>query len=114
MSGHRKVANSREAQQKCIVMNFCIIIAVILISIIFLRSTSAQAAPTEVSSKYFTSIQVEAGDTLWTIATEHITDEYSDIHEYMNEVCSINHISADEIHAGQYIVIPYYAVSSAQ
>ena len=30
----------------------------------------------------------------------------------MNEVCTINHISADEIHAGQYIVVPYYSAEA--
>jgi len=109
MKENRRVRVEKEAQQKRIVILFCSLVAVVLIGSIFLRSTSAQAAPAETSYKYYTSIQIEAGDTLWQIANNYITDEYSDIHEYIAEVCSINHILEDEIHAGQYIVIPYYS-----
>ena len=28
---------------------------------------------------------------------------------YIDEVCSINKISQNEIHAGQYLTIPYYS-----
>lgn len=113
MREYQKAYRKQDTQQKRIVTLFCFIIAIVMFSIIFLRTTSAQAAPAEVTYKYYTSIQVEAGDTLWTIASEHISAEYDDLNEYITEVCSINHISKDEIHAGQYLVIPYYATASA-
>ena len=114
MRESRRMNARREAQQKKIVVLFCSIIAVVMIATVFLRSTSAQAAPAETSYKYYTSIQVASGDTLWAIANEYVSDEYADIHEYISEVCSINHIAEDEIHAGQYLVIPYYASEAAQ
>ena len=114
MRENRRMRARKEAQQKRIVVLFCSIIAVVMIATVFLRSTSAQAAPAEVTYKYYTSIQVESGDTLWDIASEYVSDEYSDVHEYMNEVCTINHISEDEIHAGQYIVVPYFSSEAAQ
>ena len=64
------------------------------------------------NQKYYTSVEVEEGDTLWSISEEYMTSEYNDRNEYMNEVCAINHISADEIHAGQYIVVPYYSAEA--
>lgn len=109
MREYQKVHNKQTTQQKYIVSLFCFAIAVVMLSIIFLRTTNAQAAPAEVTAKYYTSIQIETGDTLWSIASNHITDEYQDMNEFIQEVCSINHISRDEIHAGQYIIIPYYA-----
>ena len=109
MREYKKIYPNQDLQQKRIVVLFCLLIAVVMFSIIFLRTTNAQAAPAEVTYKYFTSIQVEAGDTLWTIACEYVSDEYSNVNEYIKEVCSINHISKNEIHAGQYLVIPYYA-----
>ena len=114
MREYRRLTRKTDTQQKRIAGYFCIVVAVVMISIILLRSTNAQAAPAEVSYKYFTSIQVEQGDTLWTIASEHLSAEYNDIHEYISEVCTINHISENEIHAGQYLVIPYYSTSSTQ
>lgn len=109
MREYQKVPQKQEVQQKRIMLLFCFSITIVMLSIILLRTINAQAAPAEVASKYYTSIQVEAGDTLWAIASNHITDEYQDINEYIQEVCSINHVSKDEIHAGQYLVIPYYA-----
>ena len=40
---------------------------------------------------------------------DHITEEYRDMNAYIDEVCSINKISQNEIHAGQYLTIPYYS-----
>ncbi len=102
-------AQREAAQQKKIVFSICFILAVGLISSIMFGSIKAQAASTETTYKYYTSIRIESGDTLWDIANEYVSDEYADKNEYMNEVCEINHISADEIHAGQYIVVPYYS-----
>jgi cell division protein YceG involved in septum cleavage len=88
-----------------------LILFAIMISLVFFISGSVKtsAQPVEPSYKYYTSIRVEKGDTLWNIANEYISDDYSDIQEYIDEVCSINHISENEIHAGEYITVPYYS-----
>ena len=103
----------REAAQKRIAVLFCSIVALVVVCSIMFGTIHTQAAPAETTNKYYTSVQIESGDTLWAIANEYITDEYTDINAYIREVCSINHISEDEIHAGQYIVVPYYAVTAA-
>ena len=59
--------------------------------------------------KYYESIRVESGDTLWTIADEYIDGFNLSKTDYIAEVCQINQISEDEIHAGDYIVVPYYS-----
>lgn len=110
---NRSSRRHSEAAQKKIALLFCSIVAVITLCSIIFSTTNAQAAPAETTCKYYTSIQIESGDTLWAIASEYITDEYADMHEYMEEVCAINHISEDEIHAGQYIVVPYYALEAS-
>ena len=102
-------AQIEATQQKRIVFSLCFVLAIGLIISIMFGSIKTQAASTETSYKYYTNIRIESGDTLWDIAGEYVTDEYNDRNEYMNEVCTINHISADEIHAGQYIVVPYYS-----
>jgi len=109
----RNSRRQREAAQKRVAVLFCSIVAVIMICSVMFGAIHTQAAPAELTNKYYTSIQIESGDTLWAIANEYITDEYTDMNEYIREVCSINHISEDEIHAGQYIVVPYYAADAA-
>jgi cell division protein YceG involved in septum cleavage len=60
-------------------------------------------------NKYYVSIRVESGDTLWTIADEYIDGFNIEKDDYIKEVCEINEISKDDIHAGDYIVVPYYS-----
>ncbi len=63
--------------------------------------------------KYFTHVLVEEGDTLWDIAKLYITSEYASIDDYIYEVEQINHIDADMIIEGCYIMVPYYAEAPA-
>lgn len=59
--------------------------------------------------KYYTSVRIEAGDTLWTIADEYISDLNIDKQDYIAEICAINDICEDKIHAGDYVVVAYYS-----
>ena len=108
----RRVCTSREreaviGEQKFLCAALCIAV-IIVISLFLLGSVRTQAASAEVTHKYYTSIQIDSGDTLWSIAEDYITDDYRDMNEYIEEVCSINKICGDEIHAGAYITVPYY------
>ena len=50
------------------------------------------------------------GDSLWSIAKEYSdVDSYASYTDYIDEVKQINHISGDDIHAGEYLTIPYYS-----
>ncbi len=66
-----------------------------------------QVEATTVKEKYFVSIQVRPGDTLWDIAEEYSRD-YQDYSEYIEEVRSVNQLSGDRITAGAYLFIPVY------
>lgn len=59
--------------------------------------------------KYYTSIQIQQGDSLWSIAGDYMSADYSDIDEYISEVKQLNHLKSDAIHAGEYLLIPYYS-----
>ena len=90
------------------------LVVLIIISLGILLGTSVNtlaSSKADVGSynKYYTSVRVEAGDTLWTIAEEYIADFNIDKQDYIAEICSINEICEDEIHAGDYIVVAYYS-----
>ena len=59
-------------------------------------------------TKYFRSIEVQEGDTLWSIAEEYMTEEYSSVSDYIDDVKEINGFSQDTIYAGYYLVVPFY------
>ena len=56
-----------------------LITAILAVSSIFTMSAKARELPS--GYKYYTSIVVEKGDTLWDIANQYITPEYGDIRE---------------------------------
>lgn len=72
----------------------------------FSNKTMIEAQGTK--EKQFTSIQVKKGDTLWTIARQHMGNEYNSVDDYIEEVCKTNHIYDGEITEDMYLVIPYY------
>ncbi len=57
--------------------------------------------------KYYTSIQIKYGDTLWDIAKETMTAEYDSIAEYVEVLKEMNSLDSDDIQAGQYLVVAY-------
>ncbi len=71
--------------------------------------TQAASSPKAPVYKYYTTIQIQKGDTLSQIALDHMTEECGSLDEYLEEICEINHISRDSIHSGRYLTIPYYS-----
>ena len=61
--------------------------------------------------KYYKTICIEAGDTLWDIAGEYMTDSNMTRQEYVDAICSLNDIEADEIVAGDQLIVMYYVCS---
>lgn len=86
-----------------------IILSGVLVGSTMLSSSRSSAFDEHVSYKYYTSIQLTSGDTLWSIASKYKTKEYSSIQEYMEELRLLNGLSDDDIHAGQYLTISYYS-----
>lgn len=59
------------------------------------------------SRDLYNIVEIEAGDTIWDIATEYGPTS-SDAHRIVQDICDINEITADELVAGQKIVVPVY------
>lgn len=92
-----------------------IIAAVIIVSLIFAFAFKKDAPKTNASNastKYYTCISVEEGDTLWDIAGEYMTEEYESRQAYIDEVISINNMNTDVIVEGTNLLVPYYEVKN--
>lgn len=95
-------------------IRYTVSVGVLLIMIVvgFFALSAKPASAGDSSSqrfKYYTSITVQEGDTLWGIANEHMSKEYPTINKYINEVQKINHLNGTEIISGTTLVIPYYS-----
>ena len=88
------------------------IIVIVAVGILLGSSINALASSDkDISSynKYYVSIRIESGDTLWTIADEYVDGFNLSKADYIAEVCQINGISENNIQAGDHIVVPYYS-----
>lgn len=70
--------------------------------------TFAKSKETKTPVKEYISIQVQANDTIWSIAEEKIEGFSIKRADYINEVKHLNNLSSDQIHTGDFIVVPYY------
>ena len=86
-------------------------IFLILVLICSINELAFQAKVTEDlnSYKYFTEVRVSNGMTLWDIAQEYISPEYTSVNDYIREVKEVNSIYTDEIYYGQSLMVPYYS-----
>jgi cell division protein YceG involved in septum cleavage len=58
--------------------------------------------------KYYKSIMIESGDSLWSIAEEYKSEQYESTKDYVDELVVLNNLSSETIHAGQYLMVIYY------
>lgn len=52
-------------------------------------------------------IEIQKGDSLWSIAKENMNPGFNDIFDYIREVKRCNQLDSDKITAGNYLMIPY-------
>jgi LysM repeat protein len=88
-----------------------VLMLVILFSVGFISKTVTAQRDTE-RTKRIASVEIRKGDTLWSIASDYISDEYDDMNDYINEIKDTNGMVSDEIHTGNFIIVPYYADAS--
>lgn len=88
-----------------------IIMAAIFVIVMFLVTIlpgkTAYAIEDEKKPNYEV-IMIRPGDSLWSIATEYYTKECNSIKEYVEWIKNCNSLYDDTIHAGCYLIVPYY------
>ncbi len=107
----RKIRRQREQRRRIATMSAVICLVMLCVLSYHSLISSAKSNTDEIFLKYYTGITVRGGDSLWNIADEYMDyDQYKSKEDYIKEVCSINSLSdASDIHAGQYLIVPYYS-----
>lgn len=114
-SYRRKMRRQREIRRN-IILAVAAAVVLMLFAVSFHSITSLANTDTQdISYKYFTSIQIEKGDSLWSIAQEYSDSEHYDSNsDYIAEVMAMNNLKDDKIVSGQYLIIPYYSYEFVQ
>ena len=81
-----------------------IVISLLMICTIFNTALGFNDALALTEQQYI-QIQVESGDTLWTIADSYMPDDM-DIREAVYIICDTNDMNANDLYAGQILNIP--------
>jgi len=83
-------------------------VALFLVVLFVLPERSAAADNTAGRTYTITSVQIEEGDSLWSLASEYYTEEFSSIANYITEIKRMNGLSSDMLYAGSYLLIPQF------
>lgn len=73
---------------------------------LFANSGSKVEAHDAVYTAY-KSIEIEDGDSLWSIAEKYTTDDFESTADYVKELKRLNNLTSDTIHEGQYLLVSY-------
>lgn len=102
----KRMRKRKERRFLCM-LTLCFLLAVICGTLKFTAIDAKADEP--IRYKYYASVYIDRGDTLWGISEEYITEEYASIEEHIDEIRSINHIYGDKIEYGKVISVPYYS-----
>ncbi len=112
----RRIRRNRERRVRQLRRKMFLFIAAVLLggilaligNVIFSRAKDNNET---VTYKYYQSYQINAGDTLTSIAQTYADEEISSVSSYIKEVKQMNHLSDEDLlQAGDYLIIPYYSI----
>lgn len=110
-SPRSRIARKNLEQRKRRTVVFSAVLAPMLACLVLVMSLSIQSRAGEEHEvyKYYKSVEVASGDTLWTIADKYMGEGSFDKRDYIEEVKELNHMYSDDISAGEYLVVPFYS-----
>ena len=96
-------------KERLLISIICITVFLFSLLLFNHKTEAANFSANSNAVKMYKSITVFSGDTLESIADEYMSNEYSSVNKYINEVLSINGMNSDtKLVVGNKIVILYY------
>lgn len=100
-----KSIRRRNAMLKRAVLLISGFILLCFITVSFLYFKSAAHENSFSDDKLYRSVQIEKGDSLWSIANRYMTEDYTDIDQYMDELRDLNNLESDTLIEGNYLSV---------
>ncbi|MCM1134654.1 MAG: LysM peptidoglycan-binding domain-containing protein [Clostridium sp.] len=106
---NNRIKRMRELRRH-VLMGLAAAVLAVGFSLLFFSAKIKAQENEAVQYKYYKSIQVEEGDTLWNYASLYGDNQHYDSYDdYIKEVMNMNALSQDKITTGQYLILPYYS-----
>lgn len=96
-------------QKKAVTIS-CGVVAFIVMTVLCILPMVVTAEKLITKEKKVISVKIEKGDTLWSIANEYISEEYTDLNSFIQEIKFSNGLTSDQIYEGRYIIVPVYMI----
>ena len=77
----------------------------------FFSSAHGNAQEQPVDYKYYKSVEIQKGDSLWSIAEQYMGTEYDSVYDYIEELTTVNKMdqySLDHLQEGDFLTVAYY------
>ena len=112
-SGAAQPAPGRVSGSRRLLLLFIISILLLLVGVGFFSGmmpsgVSVVEANQQMGDVQYKVIEIQKGDSLWSIAEDHMNPGFDDIYDYIRELKRCNQLDSDKITAGNYLMIPYY------
>jgi len=104
---------NRERQLRRRITVFVVSLFIFISLLILFSANKSMAADSSetVFYKYYTTIEVQPGDTLYTISLDYVVDGKQTSKQFIRDVVYMNSLESEgSLIAGTHIVIPYYDV----
>lgn len=107
-----KRSGSRIQRIGILVMSLAMIAAVSLFSVLF-ASNPVEASDGKKTIKSYICVEIQDGDSLWSIAQEYMTEEFASVDALLMQIEEANGLHKDTVlKPGNKIMVPRYEVIS--
>ncbi len=83
-------------------------ISILVLTVIIRNNNQSKASASLSGSYHYETVVIKEGDSLWSIAEEHIDSYSGTARDLVNEIASVNNLETDSIITGTYILVPVY------
>ena len=111
----QKRKQERELREKrpFFITGVIIFISLLTICCFLYFSNSIVRAKEPSSDIQYKVVEVQEGDSLWSIARENLEEKsndygFTDIYQYIHEIKKCNNMKSNQINTGCYLMVPYY------
>ena len=110
-TNRKNIKKARVAQLKKRLLISGLIITVMLFAILTLDNFVNVSATNDKENlyKYYTSYEIQPGDTLTSIAQKYTVNSDVSVSEYIDELKKDNRLATDKSTSGKYLVVSYYS-----